>query len=58
MAIGKGDELGTLEIGKQADILVLDRNPLEAVANMGEISQVIVKGKIIDRNELVESNCN
>lgn len=36
--------LGTLEPGKWADLLVLDRNPLEDIANTRSLSQVWIAG--------------
>jgi imidazolonepropionase-like amidohydrolase len=36
--------LGTLEPGKWADVLVLDRNPLEDIANTRSLSQVWIAG--------------
>jgi imidazolonepropionase-like amidohydrolase len=45
-------ELGTLEQGKFADLLVLDRDPLENAANYDSISVVIKEGKVIDRDAL------
>lgn len=51
-AYGLGDELGTLEKGKRADILVLDKNPLEDVANFRTIYRVLKDGVVIDRESL------
>jgi len=44
------DELGTLEVGKLADIIVLDQNIIETPAN--EISNTVVKRTFVD-GELV-----
>ena len=51
-AYGLGDELGTVENGKIADLLVLDADPLEDIGNFRKISMVIKHGEIIDRDEL------
>jgi imidazolonepropionase-like amidohydrolase len=51
-AYGLGDELGTVEEGKIADLLVLDANPLSDIANMRKINMVIKDGQIIDRDSL------
>jgi imidazolonepropionase-like amidohydrolase len=45
-------DLGTLEAGKLADVLVLDRNPLQSAANYRSIHAVIKEGCIIDRQAL------
>lgn len=58
LAMGKEAELGTLEEGKQADLLILNSDPLESVANFNKIDQVIVKGQWIEREELIEKTCN
>lgn len=52
VAYRKDKELGTLEPGKAADMLVLDRNPLEAAENYREIHLVIKDGRIVDRDAL------
>jgi imidazolonepropionase-like amidohydrolase len=43
---GHGDELGTLEPGKVADVIVLDGNPLEDFQAMSNVVLVIKGGDI------------
>lgn len=45
-------DIGTLEEGKLADLIILDRNPLEQVANYRTISLVMKEGMIVDREAL------
>lgn len=52
VAYGKGRDLGTIEPGKMADMLVLDKNPLEAADNYRTILQVIKAGTVVDRDAL------
>ena len=40
---------GSLEVGKRADLLVLDANPLDAIANTRRIHAVIIGGTELDR---------
>jgi len=48
----KMTDTGTLETGKNADILVLDANPLDDIKNTRKISQVILRGAAVDRAQL------
>ena len=50
-SMGLLNQTGTIEKGKQADILVLQSNPIEDISNTQDISMVISDGEIIDRNK-------
>ena len=46
------DELGTLDAGKYADVVILDENPLDDIGNIRAINTVIRDGKIVDLDVL------
>jgi imidazolonepropionase-like amidohydrolase len=46
------NQTGTIEPGKQADILILSENPIEDIANTKRIDTVISDGRIIQRPNL------
>ena len=52
-SLGILNQTGTIEKGKQADILVLHSNPIEDISNTQDIYMVISDGKIIDRNKIL-----
>ena len=45
--IGMSDQLGTLESGKLADIVLQDGNPVEGIHNMLRVKMVLKGGKIV-----------
>jgi imidazolonepropionase-like amidohydrolase len=51
-AYKKLDQIGTLEPGKLADLVVLDADPLADVGNMAKVSMVIKEGQTVDRGAL------
>ena len=44
---GIGDITGTLESGKCADMIVVEKNPLEDLRVLRNVDMVIVQGKVI-----------
>ncbi|MFQ5802751.1 MAG: amidohydrolase family protein [Candidatus Methylomirabilales bacterium] len=46
--LGKGDELGTVEEGKLADLIVVDGDPLRDISETRKIDSVIKDGEVID----------
>ncbi len=53
-AYRRDDELGTLEPGKRADLVVLDANPLDDVANYARVARVMKDGVFVDLDRLPE----
>ncbi len=52
LAYHKQNDLGTVDAGKLADLLILSSNPLERADNYADIFKVIKGGREIDRNSL------
>jgi cytosine/adenosine deaminase-related metal-dependent hydrolase len=52
VAYGKDKDLGTLEEGKVADVVILDEDPLQAAENYARIHMVIKDGCVVDRDAL------
>ena len=50
--LGVTDSLGTVARGKVADLVLLDANPLEDIANTRRIRAVIQDGRLLDRRAL------
>jgi len=54
-AIGLQGDVGSLEVGKLADLLVLDGDPLADLRNTGTIRFVMKNGRMYDGNTLAEA---
>ncbi|MGB8134787.1 MAG: amidohydrolase family protein [Nitrososphaeraceae archaeon] len=47
------EDVGTIEPGKQADMIVLSDNPLDDIRNTKKIEAVIVDGQFIDNKQII-----
>ncbi len=48
--VGVEKDYGSIEVGKQADLVCLNENPLENISNVRKINRVIQSGKIVIDN--------
>ena len=52
--IGMGEDLGTLEVGKLADLIVLDKDPLADIRNTQYVNYTMVNGRLYDTSTMNE----
>ncbi|MGV3640785.1 MAG: amidohydrolase family protein [Adhaeribacter sp.] len=53
--LGMDQELGSLEAGKLADLIVLDKNPLEDIRHSESVSYTMVNGRLFDAATMQET---
>jgi imidazolonepropionase-like amidohydrolase len=54
ISLGLDDYIGSLEVGKLADILIMNANPLEDIRNTESIQYTIINGRLYDADNMNE----
>ena len=55
MALNAQDDIGTIEVGKLADFIIVNANPLEDIRNARQTKMVIKNGVVWTLDELMKS---
>ena len=48
--------MGSIDVGKVADLVLLDASPLDDIGNTKRIAEVISKGRRLDVDTLIQSS--
>lgn len=51
--LNKENEFGTISIGKKANLILLDSNPIEDLNNMAKINRVVNRGVVFNPSDLI-----
>ena len=50
--LGMDDHLGSITVGKLADLMVLDENPLEKIENTDSVNMTVINGVVYDADSM------
>ena len=53
--LGRADRVGSIEVGKQADLVVIDGNPAATIADIRKVELVFKQGVGYDPGKLIAS---
>jgi imidazolonepropionase-like amidohydrolase len=53
-AVGKEKEWGSISVGKKADLVLLDANPLDNIGNLQRLQLVVNKGQLVRPDTLIK----
>ena len=51
-ALGLASEVGTVQVGKRANLLLLRQNPAVTMEAYDGIVKIILRGRVVDRQQL------
>jgi len=54
-AMGRGNEAGTIEVGRRADLIIVDGRPQEKISDIRRVESVIANGRLYDCVQLWRS---
>ncbi|WP_298520634.1 amidohydrolase family protein [uncultured Kordia sp.] len=52
--LDKDNEIGSIEVSKMADLIILDKNPLEDIKALQQISHVVKAGSVYKKEDILE----
>ncbi|MDT0559476.1 amidohydrolase family protein [Ichthyenterobacterium sp. W332] len=52
--IGASNDIGSLEVGKLADLIIMDKNPLEDIRHTESITHTMINGRLYDTSTMNE----
>ena len=50
--LGEIDKAGTIEVGKNSDLLLLDENPLKDISGASKVAGVLIRGRWLAKDEI------
>ncbi len=49
--VKRGDEIGTIQVGKRADLIVVAGDPLHSISDIRKIRLVIPDGRVVEGSD-------